>query len=147
MPGSLLPFITDSSFTVGKTPFFGETCGFAPFIITGQIVGPKAHVKILGVVIDTRLKYKGHIAMAASEGLAPVVDYASNVWMHAFKNTAMGPINRVQMVGAQAILGTFLAVATSIAEAEAHNATMKHRFWRRAVKMWTDMLGRGGRDT
>ncbi|KAJ6105337.1 hypothetical protein N7523_010147 [Penicillium sp. IBT 18751x] len=139
MPGSLLPFITDSSFTVGKTPFFGETYGFAPFIIKGQIVEPKAHVKILGVVIDTRLKYKGHIARAASEGLAPVVDYASNVWMHAFKNTAMGPINRVQMAGAQAIVGTFLAVATSVAEAEAHIATMKHRFWRQAMKMWTDI--------
>lgn len=60
--------------------------------------------------------------------MAPVVDYASNVWMHAFKNKKIGPINRVQRVGAQAIVGTFLIVATSVAEAEAHIATAQHRF-------------------
>ncbi|KAI3293676.1 hypothetical protein DTO002I6_4622 [Penicillium roqueforti] len=134
------------------------------FIIKGQTVVPKDHVKILGLLMDTRLKYKEHIARAASKGLeaamglrrlrglspatarqlftltvAPVVDYASNVWMHACKDKAMGPINRVQRVGAQAIVGTFLTVATSVAEAEAHIATARHRFWRRAVKMWTDM--------
>ena len=114
--------------------------------------------------MDTRLKYKEYIARAASKGLeaamelrrlrglspatarqlftstvAPVVDYASNVWMHACKDKAMGPINRVQRVGAQAIVGTFLTVATSVAEAEAYIATAQHRFWRRAVKMWTDI--------
>jgi ribonuclease HI len=135
-----------------------------PFIIKGETVEPKDHVKILGVIMDTRLKYKEHVARAASKGLeaamelrrlrglspatarqlftatvAPVVDYASNVWMHAFKNKNIGPINRVQRVGAQAIVGTFLTVATSVAEAEAHIATARHRFWRRAVKMWTDI--------
>ncbi|KAJ5385753.1 hypothetical protein N7509_008294 [Penicillium cosmopolitanum] len=135
-----------------------------PFTIKGQTVVPKNKVKILGVLIDTRLKYKEHIARAASKGLeaaielrrlrglspatarqlfsstvAPAVDYASNVWMHAFKNQNMGPINRVQRLGAQAIVGTFLTVATSVAEAEAHIATARHRFWRRAVKMWTDL--------
>ncbi|KAJ5152514.1 hypothetical protein N7492_009794 [Penicillium capsulatum] len=135
-----------------------------PFNIKGQTVEPKDHVKILGALMDTRLKYKEHIARAASKGLeaamelrrlrglspatarqlftstvAPVVDYASNVWMHACKDKAIGPINRVQRVGAQAIVGTFLTVATRVAEAEAHIATAQHRFWRRAVKMWTDI--------
>ncbi|KAJ5865178.1 uncharacterized protein N7529_007094 [Penicillium soppii] len=135
-----------------------------PFTIKGQTVEPKSKVKILGVLMDTRLKYKEHIARAASKGLeaamelrrlrglspatarqlfsstvAPVVDYASNVWMHALKNQNIGPINRVQRVGAQAIVGTFLTVATSVAEAEAHIAAARHRFWRRAVKMWTDL--------
>ena len=135
-----------------------------PFTIKGQTVEPKDHVKILGVLMDTKLKYKEHIARAASKGLeaamelrrlrglspatarqlftstvVPVVDYASNVWMHACKDKAMGPINRVQRVGAQAIVGTFLTVATSVAEAEAHLATVQHRFWRRAVKIWTDI--------
>lgn len=135
-----------------------------PFTIKGQIVEPKDHVKILGVLMDTRLKYKEHIARAASKGLeaamelrrlrglspatarqlftstvAPVVDYASSVWMHACKDKAIGPINRVQRVGAQAIVGTFLTVATSVAEAEAHIASAQHRFWRRAVKLWTDL--------
>lgn len=74
-----------------------------------------------------------------SSTVAPVVDYASNVWMHAYKNQSMGPINRVQRVGAQAIVGTLLTIATSVAEAEAHIATAQHRFWRRAVKMWADL--------
>ncbi|KAJ5288046.1 hypothetical protein N7478_003732 [Penicillium angulare] len=137
---------------------------YEPFTIKGQTVTPKDHVKVLGLLMDSRLKYKEHIARAASKGLeaamelrrlrglspatarqlftstvAPVVDYASNVWMHACKDKAMGPINRVQRVGAQAIVGTFLTVATSVAEAEAHIATARSRFWRRAVKMWTDM--------
>ncbi|CAG8917609.1 unnamed protein product [Penicillium salamii] len=51
----------------------------------------------------------------------------------------MGPINRVNRVGAQAIVGTFLTVATSVAEAEAHMATAQRRFWKRAVKLWTDI--------
>jgi hypothetical protein len=51
----------------------------------------------------------------------------------------VGPINRVQRIGAQAIVGTFLTVATSIAEAEAHIASAQDRFWRRAVKLWTDI--------
>jgi hypothetical protein len=75
-----------------------------PFTIKGQTVEPKGHVKILGVLIDTKLKYKGHIARVASKGLeaamelrrlrglslaiarqlfistvAPVVDYVSNI--------------------------------------------------------------------
>ncbi|KAJ6041450.1 hypothetical protein N7460_006840 [Penicillium canescens] len=135
-----------------------------PFTIKGETVEPRDHVKVLGVIMDTRLKYREHIARAASKGLeaamelrrlrglspatarqlftstvAPVVDYASNVWMYACKNKNIGPINRVQRVGAQAIVGTFLTVATSVAEAEAHIATVQHRLWRRAAKMWTDM--------
>jgi len=80
-----------------------------PSMINGQTVEPQGHVKILGVVMDARLKYKEHIWRAESRGLeaamelrhlgglststarqlftstvVPVVDYASNVWMHAF---------------------------------------------------------------
>jgi hypothetical protein len=116
------------------------------------------------VVIDTRLKYKAYIARAASKGLeavielkqlrglspliarqlfmltiTPVVDYASNIWMHAFKDKASGPINRVQRVGAQVIVGTFLTVITSVAEVEAYITSAQSRFWRRVVKIWTDI--------
>ncbi|RFU78940.1 reverse transcriptase [Trichoderma arundinaceum] len=106
----------------------------APFTIKGQVVHPKGYVKVIGVIMDAELKHKEHIAMAASKGLvaamelkrlrdltpatarqlfaatvAPVVDYASNVWMH------------------------------SVAEAEAHIAPARQRFWKRAIKMWVDM--------
>ncbi|EAQ90175.1 hypothetical protein CHGG_06794 [Chaetomium globosum CBS 148.51] len=135
-----------------------------PFTIKGQIVKPQDHVKVLGILMDTKLKYKEHIWRAASKGLeaamelkrlrglspstarqlftctvAPVVDYASNVWMHVCKNKLAGPINRIQRVAAQAIVGTFLTVATSVAEAEAHIASAQDRFWRRAIKLWTDI--------
>jgi hypothetical protein len=114
--------------------------------------------------MDAKLKYKEYIARVASKGLeaamelrrlrglspstarqlftstvAPVVDYASNVWMHIFKDKLVGPITRVQRIGARAIVGTFLMVATSIAEAEAHIASAQDRFWKRAVKLWTDI--------
>jgi hypothetical protein len=116
-----------------------------PFAIRGQLVRPKTQVKVLGMIMDAGLKYKEHIERAAAKGLnsamelqrlrgltprtarqlfattvAPVVDYASNVWMHACKYRRVSPINRVQRTGANAIVGTFLTVATSVAEAEAH---------------------------
>jgi hypothetical protein len=40
-------------------------------------------------------------------------------------------------MAAQAIVGTFLTVATSVAEAEAYIATTQDRFWKRAIKLWT----------
>ena len=108
-----------------------------PFTIKGQVVRPKNSVKILGVIMDAKLKYKEHIARAASKGLeavmelrrlrglppltarqlfvstvALVVDYASNAWMHEVKFRAAWAINRVQRIGAQAIVGTFSTVAT-----------------------------------
>jgi hypothetical protein len=45
-----------------------------PFTIKGQTVVPRDHVKILGVLMDTRLKYKEHIARAASKGLEAAME-------------------------------------------------------------------------
>ncbi|KAF5964566.1 reverse transcriptase [Fusarium coicis] len=135
-----------------------------PFIIKGERVFPKDQVKILGVIMDARLHYKQQIAMAATKGLvaamelkrlkgmapsttrqlftamvAPVVDYASSVWMHACKTVPASAIQRVQRIGAKAIIGSFTSVATGVAEAEAHIATIQERFWRRASKLWVDI--------
>jgi len=71
--------------------------------------------------------------------VAPVVDYASNVWMHACKTVPAYAIQRVQRIGAQAIIGSFTSVATGVAEAEAYIATIQERFWRRASKLWVDI--------
>lgn len=135
-----------------------------PFVIKGQAVQPKERVKILGVIMDAKLKYREHMARAASKGLeavielrrlkglspatarqlftatvTPVVDYASNVWMHECRYKSAIPINRVQKIGAQAIVGTFMTVATSVAEAEATIPTVEDRLWRRVIKLWTDI--------
>ena len=94
--------------------------------------------------MDTELRYRQHIANAATKGLLAVmalrrlrmispsavrqlfggtvilvIDYASNVWMLACGGKAMSPMNRIQRIGAQAIIGTFRIVATAIAEVEA----------------------------
>ncbi len=68
--------------------------------------------------------------------VTPVVDYASNVWMHAYQDKLVGPINRVQKAGAQAVVGTFLTVATAVAEAEASLVSAGERLWKRVIKMW-----------
>jgi hypothetical protein len=135
-----------------------------PFTIKGQTVEPKQHVKILGVIMDIGLRYKEHIARAATKGLealmelkrlrgltpatarqlftatvAPVVDYASNVWSQRCKDRVTAAVNRVQRVGPQAIIGAFATVATGVAEAEAHIASPHERFLRKIIKLWTDL--------
>ena len=71
--------------------------------------------------------------------VSPMVDYASSVWMHEVKFRAIWAINRGQRIGPQATMGAVSIVATSVAKAEAHIATMQDRLWRRAIKLWTDM--------
>lgn len=113
-----------------------------PFVIKDDTVAPKGEAKILGVVMDAELWYKKHIAKAATKGLAaamalkrlkmvspntarqlfasmvaPVIDYASNVWKHACKGEAKPALDRVQKMGAQAVTGAFRTVATVVAEA------------------------------
>jgi hypothetical protein len=44
------------------------------FTIKGQTMEPKDHVKILGILMDVRLKYKEHIARAASKGLEAAME-------------------------------------------------------------------------
>ena len=52
----------------------------------------------------------------------------------------VGPINRIQRIGAQAIFGTFLTVVTGVADSRGpYRQRIYDRFWRRAVKMWTDI--------
>jgi hypothetical protein len=45
-----------------------------PFTIKGQTIKPKDHVKILGILMDARLKYKEHIIRAASKGLEAAIE-------------------------------------------------------------------------
>ena len=141
----------------------GDRTNTAPFTIKGETVTPSKTAKILGVVMDTELRYKQHVAKAATRGLraamalrrlrmvspstarqlfgttvAPVVDYASNVWKHACGWKTMPSMNRVQSIGAQAIAGTFRTVATAIAEAEASIRTVQERHAERATKLWVN---------
>lgn len=134
------------------------------FTFKGREIRPRASVKILGLAMDIRLKYKEHISSAASRGLeaamelkrlkglspatarqlftamvAPAVDYASNVWRPACVHKRAKLLDRVQRMGAQAVTGAFRTVATSVAEAEAHIGSVQDRLWKRALKLWVEL--------
>ncbi|KAF6781163.1 hypothetical protein CMUS01_16788, partial [Colletotrichum musicola] len=131
------------------------------FVIKGDTVRPKDHVKVLGVTMDTKLRFEKHIADATTKGLeavlglrrlkgvspatarqlfvaavAPTMDYASNVWRYRCRAAQMRAINRVQRIGAQAIVGTFNTVATAVAEAEASIQSARERYDRKSTTFW-----------
>lgn len=114
--------------------------------------------------MDTQLRFKQHIAKATTRGVlaaaalmrlrlvspttarrlfgatvAPVVDYASNVWMHACGCKGLALMNRIQRLGAQAVTGAFRTVATAVAEAEASIRTVRERHAERATKFWVNL--------
>ncbi|KAK1461393.1 hypothetical protein CTAM01_17121 [Colletotrichum tamarilloi] len=134
------------------------------FVIKGDTVRPKDHVKVLGVTMDTKLRFEKHIADATTKGLeavlrlrrlkglspatarqlfvaavAPTMDYASNVWRYRCRAAQMRAINRVQRIGAQAVVGTFNTVATAVAEAEASIQSAQERFDRKSTTFWVRM--------
>jgi Reverse transcriptase (RNA-dependent DNA polymerase) len=135
-----------------------------PITIKEEVVTLKETAKILEVTIDSKLRYKQHIASAATKGLlaamalkrlqivspltarqlfestvAPVVDYASNIWMYTYGTAGMASLNRVQRVGAQAIIGSFRTVAVAVAETEASIRTVRERHADRATKLWVGL--------
>jgi hypothetical protein len=130
-------------------------------MIKGKAIPPISEAKILGVVMDSGLRYKKHIARTVTKGLsaalalkrlkmlspstarqlfnatvAPVMDYASNAWMHAIKEPAMAALNRAQRIRAQAITGAFRTVSVAIAEAEAYIRPVHQRLSERATTLW-----------
>jgi hypothetical protein len=113
-------------------------------------------------VIDAGLRYKQHVARAATKGLKaavalkrlrslplstarrlfeatviPTVDYASSVWIHTC-GTDRPALNRIQRIGAQAVTGCFRTVATHIAEAEASLRTVEERHAIKATGLWVN---------
>ncbi|KAL3713548.1 hypothetical protein TMatcc_002251 [Talaromyces marneffei ATCC 18224] len=135
-----------------------------PFTIKGETVKPKDSAKILGVVMDSQLRFEKHIANTATKGLAaamalrrlkmvtpqtarqlfkatvaPVADYASNVWMHACRVKGTRYLNRMQKHGAIAVTGSFRTVATAVAEAEADIQPFYIRHAEKVTKLWVDI--------
>jgi hypothetical protein len=117
--------------------------------IKGEVVVPRETAKILGVILDSKLWYKQYVVRVATKGLTAamalkrlrivspstarqlfgstvvlVVDYASNIWMHACGSAAIALLDRVQRVGAQAITGAFCTVAVAVAKTEASIRTV-----------------------
>jgi hypothetical protein len=59
--------------------------------------------------------------------------------MHACRYKGMTLMNRIQRIGAQAVVGAFRTVATAVAEAEASIRTVSERFAVRATKLWVNL--------
>ena len=55
--------------------------------------------------------------------------------MYKYRYKLAIPINRIQKIGAQAIVRAFMTVATSVAEAEATISIIEDRLWRRVIKL------------
>src|ERR1700712_1089298 len=158
-----------ASFEGDKTAFIHFTrnsrqSADEPESVEGGEIQPTGSVKILGLIMDSRLRYQEHTARTATKGLqaamalkrlrglspsvtrklfnatvAPVVDYASSVWTHARTASAERVLRRVQRVGGQAVVGCFQTVGTAVAEAEANLPTIGERHSRKALRMWVDL--------
>ena len=114
--------------------------------------------------MDHALRYQAHIARVATKGLnaalalkrlrmlsplsarqlfnatvVPVLDYASNVWMHAVNESAMAVLGRAQKIGACAITGAFHTVALVVAEAEACVRPIYQRHFDRATELYIEI--------
>ncbi|KJZ68825.1 hypothetical protein HIM_11785 [Hirsutella minnesotensis 3608] len=112
--------------------------------VKGKEIKPKKSIKLLGVVMDKALRFKEHIARAAAKGLAPAMlaptmDYASNMWSHAYGAKEASWIDRAQRIGAQAVTGGFRTVATAVAEAEAGVQSFRERHAQAATRFWIRM--------
>jgi hypothetical protein len=53
--------------------------------------------------------------------------------MYECRYKPAAPIDRVQKIGTQAIVGTFMTVAVRVAEAEASIPTVQDRLWKRVI--------------
>ena len=123
-----------------------------PLYIKGVEVRPQEETKILGVVMDSELRFKNHIKKMSIRGLkavlalkrmrtlttaaarqlfnatvAPVINYASAVWMHTLGPATTKTIRQIQKLGGQAITGAFSSVAGAVSEAEAYIPPVKAR--------------------
>lgn len=113
-----------ATFEPGKTAYIyftrnQEKTDTRPVSVRGNEVMPVQEVKILGVIMDSHLRFKRHITRVANRGLhaalalkrlhmlsprvarqlfhstvAPIIDYASTIWSRA-RCTHLGLLNRI----------------------------------------------------
>ncbi|KAF6525751.1 hypothetical protein HZS61_011546 [Fusarium oxysporum f. sp. conglutinans] len=136
----------------------------SPYTIKGQAIIPKKSGKILGLVMDSELRYEEHVKEAATRGLraamclrrlkmltprtarqlfvatvAPTMDYASNVWSHRRGWRETRWLNEAQKMGAQAITGAFKTVSMAVAEAEAGILPIGERHAQAGTRLYVNM--------
>lgn len=124
-----------------------------PLYIKGKWIIDLPQAKLLGVMMDWGLRYHAHLARAATRGLqaalalkrlrglrpstarqlykatvAPVVDYASPIWSMDLPGKLVRLAERVQRIGAIAIIGGFKTIALPVVESEASLAPVAQRW-------------------
>ncbi|KAH8649292.1 hypothetical protein BX600DRAFT_112283 [Xylariales sp. PMI_506] len=63
-----------------------------------------------------------------------------NIWRYIYSNKHIKVVNKVQAVGAQAVIGAFTSIATVMAETEASIAPARDRWARKGTKIWVNYL-------
>ena len=71
--------------------------------------------------------------------VAPVIDYASSIWIHTLGPSTTKVIRQIQKLGGQAITGAFDSVAGAIIEAEAYISPVKAKQGKKALKTLIDL--------
>lgn len=157
-----------ATFEGDKTAFihFTRTASRAnndPLYIKGREIEPSKTVKLLGILFDSQLRFREHVARATSRGLkavlvlgrmtallpstarqlfkatvAPVVDYASCIWAQVSAASAKA-FNTIQKIAAKAVTGAFRTVAREVAEAEATLLPVKKSHAVRAATTWINL--------
>lgn len=133
-----------------------------PLTMDNASIIPKTEVKLLEVILDRKLTFKDHVVEKAAykgtvaalalkrlKGLRPkavrqlftstvtsVSNYASSVWLSSISEKTRALFDRIQRIGAQAILGIFKSVALPIAEAEASLIPVKLRHQHQLAWFW-----------
>jgi exonuclease III/ribonuclease HI len=134
--------------------------------IEGALVGPSDSVKILGVVLDSGLNFKEHVARAAKRGwhcastlprlrgvrpstarqlyetiVTSRIDYAAAVWFARFVGRNMPQwmqrlLTPIEHFAAKTIIGCFKSVSREVARAEASIQPADVRLSRRTAQLW-----------
>jgi hypothetical protein len=113
----------------------------------GRDIAPSEHIKLLGVILDSKMKFHQHVARMTAKAtrqclaikrlrgvrpkqvrqlynatVTPIMDYCASAWYGPGKwgnLSLLRNMEKVQRIGAQAIILSFRATALTVAQAEA----------------------------
>lgn len=155
-------------FEASKTAFVhftrntrGDRHSDLPLSFKGQAIAPTPRAKLLGVIMDSKLRFRSHVAKAAAraqeaalavkrlKGLRPkairqmvtavvwpVADYASPVWYPRSTDSLVKRLYAMQRTSVQAFICSFRTVALPIAEAEAGVKQLCQRLLDQCLQFW-----------
>ncbi len=154
-------FSTSASHSRDIEPCHQSISAAKTLTLNGASIHPSPTLKLLGVVLDQKLKYHEHIGNAVKRGVVavlalkrprnlrpetarrlyistvtPVVDYASVIWAPNASQTVLKQLDKIQRVGCQAITGAFKTVFLLIAESEATLTPLKSRLLKHQLLPW-----------